>query len=395
MEKKIKTSNDNRIDYGVILPVFLLCLIGILSLYVALTHDPNGPSVTRGVGMQIIWYLVGAVAIAIVMRINSKWIWKLTPYLYGLGLLVMGLLLRFYDQNLAASTGSKNWFRFGSVTFQPAELMKIAYILMLALIVTKHNTQVKVRTIKSDFWLIAKMLIISIPVIALVMAQKDFGTMLVFLAIFGGVFLMSGISWKIIGPIFASAFIVGAGTIFLVTTESGREFLYTVGFKSYQFARIDSWLDPFHDTSGFSFQPAQGILAIGTGGMFGKGFNVSNIYVPVRESDMIFTVIGENFGFIGGAFVIFLYFVLIYRMIRVCFDTNNEFYAYIASGLIMMLLFHVFENIGANIGLLPLTGIPLPFISQGGSSILGNMIGIGLILSMRYQNEAPVKNSRR
>ena len=395
MEKKIKTSNDNRIDYGVILPVFLLCLIGILSLYVALTHDPNGPSVTRGVGMQIIWYLVGAVAIAIVMRINSKWIWKLTPYLYGLGLLVMGLLLRFYDQNLAASTGSKNWFRFGSVTFQPAELMKIAYILLLALIVTKHNTQVKVRTIKSDFWLIAKMLIISIPVIALVMAQKDFGTMLVFLAIFGGVFLMSGISWKIIGPIFALAFIVGAGTIFLVTTESGREFLYTVGFKSYQFARIDSWLDPFHDTSGFSFQPAQGILAIGTGGMFGKGFNVSNIYVPVRESDMIFTVIGENFGFIGGAFVIFLYFVLIYRMIRVCFDTNNEFYAYIASGLIMMLLFHVFENIGANIGLLPLTGIPLPFISQGGSSILGNMIGIGLILSMRYQNEAPVKNSRR
>lgn len=395
MEKKIKTSNDNRIDYGVILPVFLLCLIGILSLYVALTHDPNGPSVTRGVGMQIIWYLVGAVAIAIVMRINSKWIWKLTPYLYGLGLLVMGLLLRFYDQNLAASTGSKNWFRFGSVTFQPAELMKIAYILMLALIVTKHNTQVKVRTIKSDFWLIAKMLIISIPVIALVMAQKDFGTMLVFLAIFGGVFLMSGISWKIIGPIFALAFIVAAGTIFLVTTESGREFLYTVGFKSYQFARIDSWLDPFHDTSGFSFQPAQGILAIGTGGMFGKGFNVSNIYVPVRESDMIFTVIGENFGFIGGAFVIFLYFVLIYRMIRVCFDTNNEFYAYIASGLIMMLLFHVFENIGANIGLLPLTGIPLPFISQGGSSILGNMIGIGLILSMRYQNEAPVKNSRR
>lgn len=173
--KKIKTSNDNRIDYGVILPVFLLCLIGILSLYVALTHDPNGPSVTRGVGMQIIWYLVGAVAIAIVMRINSKWIWKLTPYLYGLGLLVMGLLLRFYDQNLAASTGSKNWFRFGSVTFQPAELMKIAYILMLALIVTKHNTQVKVRTIKSDFWLIAKMLIISIPVIALVMAQKTLG----------------------------------------------------------------------------------------------------------------------------------------------------------------------------------------------------------------------------
>ena len=388
MEKKLKASNDNRIDYGVILPVFLLCLIGLLSLYVALSHDPNNPAVLKGVGMQVVWYLVGAAAIVVIMHLNSKWIWKLTPYLYGLGLVVMGLLLEFYDKNLADSTGSKNWFRFGAFTFQPAELMKIAYILMMALIVTKHNTQVKERTMKSDFWLIGKLLIVTIPVLA-------FGTMLVFLAIFGGIFLMSGISWRIIAPVVILAVVVGAGTIFLVTTEGGRDLLYKVGFKSYQFARIDSWLDPFHDTSGMSYQPAQGLLAIGTGGLFGKGFNVSNIYVPVRESDMIFTVIGENFGFIGGAFVIFLYFILIYRMIRVCFDTNNEFYAYIASGLIMMLLFHVFENIGANIGLLPLTGIPLPFISQGGSSILGNMIGVGLILSMRYQNEAPARSSRR
>ena len=93
-------------------------------------------------------------------------------------------------------------------------------------------------------------------------------------------------------------------------------------------------------------------MAIGSGGMFGKGFNVSDVYVPVRESDMIFSVIGENFGFVGSAFVILLYFILIYRMIRVCFDTNNEFYAYLATGIIMMILFHVFENIGANIGLL-------------------------------------------
>lgn len=386
MKQKIRTSKDSRIDYGVILPVFLLCLIGLLSLYVALNHDPKNPSVLNGVGMQVLWYLVGSVAIMVIMHLNSKWIWKLTPYLYGLGLFVMGLLLKFYDRSLAASTGSKNWFSFGLFTFQPAELMKIAYILMMALIFTKHNSQLKCWSMKSDFWLIAKMLFVTIPVLILILAQDDFGTMLVFLAIFGGVFLMSGISWKIIVPFVILAVVVSIGTICLVTTDGGRDLLYKIGFKSYQFARIDSWLHPFYDTSGMSYQPAQGLLAIGTGGLLGKGFNVSNIYVPVRESDMIFTVIGENFGFLGGSFVIFLYFILIYRMIRVCFDTNNEFYTYIASGLIMMLLFHVFENIGANIGLLPLTGIPLPFISQGGSSILGNMIGIGLILSMRYQN---------
>ncbi|MFZ2845065.1 MAG: FtsW/RodA/SpoVE family cell cycle protein, partial [Lactococcus chungangensis] len=132
---------------------------------------------------------------------------------------------------------------------------------------------------------------------------------------------------------------------------------------------------------------AQGLLAIGTGGLFGKGFNVANISVPVRESDMIFTVIGENFGFLGSAFVILLYFILIYRMIRVTIRANNQFYIYVSTGITMMILFHVFENIGANIGVLPLTGIPLPFISQGGSSLIGNLIGIGLVLSMKYNQE--------
>ena len=99
---------------------------------------------------------------------------------------------------------------------------------------------------------------------------------------------------------------------------------------------------------------------------------------------MIFSVIGENFGFIGSIVLIGLYFLLIYKILQVIFDTKNEFYAYVATGVIMMILFHVFENIGMNIGLLPLTGIPLPFVSAGGSALIGNMIGIGLIMSMRY-----------
>lgn len=386
MENKRVRINDNKIDYGVILPVFLLCLIGLASLYVALSHDPVGPSIRRGLMMQGLWYGIGVAAIIVIMHMKSKWIWKLTPYVYAAGLLVMTALLKLYDKQLYNDTGSKNWLRVtGSLTVQPAEFMKIAFILMLAWVVTSHNVKYRNRNLPSDGLLILKMLAVSIPVFVLITLQKDFGTMLVFVAILGGVFLMSGISWRIIIPVVALFVLLGGGMIFLVTTETGRTLLYHLGFKSYQFARIDSWLNPFHDTSGLSYQPAQGLLAIGSGGMLGKGFNVSDVYVPVRESDMIFTVIGENFGFVGGAFVILIYFVLIYRMIRVCFDTNNEFYTYISSGIIMMILFHVFENIGANIGLLPLTGIPLPFISQGGSSILCNMIGIGLILSMRYQ----------
>lgn len=396
MDRLKNNNDDSRIDYGVILPVFILCLIGLLSLYVALTQDPRNPNVFRGLAMQSVWYVVGALAVVIIIHFDAKLLWRLTPFLYVIGLAVMLALLKFYDPTLAASTGSKNWFKFGTLTFQPSELMKIAYILMMALIITKHNVANKVHALKTDAFMIGKMLLVTIPVIGLVLAQKDFGTMLVFLAIFAGMFLMSGISWLILIPALIVAAVLGGTLIFLVTTDTGRELLTHIGFKNYQFARIDSWLEPFHDPQGKSFQLAHALMAIGSGGMLGTGYNVSNVYVPVRESDMIFTVIGENFGFVGGAFVVLLYFILIYRMIRLCFDMNNEFYAYIASGIVMMMLFHVFENIGANIGLLPLTGIPLPFISQGGSSILGNMIGIGLILSMRYQsaNKKPIRRTR-
>ncbi|MFT8399419.1 MAG: FtsW/RodA/SpoVE family cell cycle protein, partial [Schleiferilactobacillus harbinensis] len=190
--------------------------------------------------------------------------------------------------------------------------------------------------------------------------------------------------WKILLRIFAFGVVVGGGSVLLVTQDWGREILLHFGFHQYQFNRIDAWMNPSVDTSSTSYQLWQSMKAIGSGQMFGRGFNNSQVYVPVRESDMIFSVIGENFGFAGSCAVILLYFLLIYQMIQVTFDTKNEFYAYVSTGVIMMIVFHVFENIGMSIGLLPLTGIPLPFISQGGSALLGNMIGIGFIMSMRF-----------
>ena len=174
----------------------------------------------------------------------------------------------------------------------------------------------------------------------------------------------------------------------MVTSSVGRTILEHIGFQAYQFDRVDTWLHPEQDTSNQGYQLWQSIKAVGSGGITGTGFDNSKVYVPVRESDMVFSVIGENFGFIGSALLILLYLLLIYLMIRVTFDTRNEFYAYISTGVIMMILFHVFENIGMNIGLLPLTGIPLPFISAGGSSLIGNLIGIGMVMSMRYHHHS-------
>jgi rod shape determining protein RodA len=271
--------------------------------------------------------------------------------------------------------------------------MKISYILLMARVIVAFQNRLRKRLLKDDVMLILLMILVTIPIMGLLAAQRDFGTALVFMAIFAGLVVVSGISWWLILPVVILVLVVGGGIIYLTTFEAGREFLKNIGVNYYQILRIDAWFTPFANAQGSSYQQVQGLIAIGTGGLFGKGFNVANISVPVRESDMIFTVIGENFGFIGSTFVIFLYFILIYRMIRVTLLANNQFYIYVSTGITMMLLFHVFENIGANIGVLPLTGIPLPFISQGGSSLIGNLIGLGLVLSMKY-NQEPIFPSK-
>ncbi|MFD1548241.1 FtsW/RodA/SpoVE family cell cycle protein [Levilactobacillus fuyuanensis] len=379
-----RTETDSRIDWGIIFCVLMLALIGLASIYVAATHDSSATSITSAVVSQLVWYVIGTVAIIIIMQFDSEQLWKVAPVLYGLGIFLLAAVLIFYSRAYYINTGARSWFAIGSLTFQPSEVMKPAFILMLARVVTEHNNQNPLHTVRTDWVLIGKLILWTLPVAVLLKLQNDFGTMLVFFAIVGGVLLVSGITWKIIAPAFAIVGGVGGTALALVTTDAGRKILEKIGFQAYQFSRVDTWLHPSQDTSNNGYQLWQSMKAIGSGGIFGTGFNVSHVYVPVRESDMIFSVIGENFGFIGGCILIFLYFLLIYQMVRVTFDTKNVFYAYISTGVIMMILFHVFENIGMSIGLLPLTGIPLPFVSQGGSALIGNLIGIGLIMSMRY-----------
>ena len=385
----MKRSLDSRVDYSLILPVFCLLVIGVVSIYIAVSHDyPH--NVWSILGQQLAWIALGIVISFVVMFFNTKFLWQSTPYLYALGLILMVLPLVFYNPNLVAVTGAKNWVSIGGVTlFQPSEFMKISYILMLAYVIvtftTKHKA--KERTIGLDFLLIMWMTLFTIPVLVLLALQSDLGTALVFIAIFAGLVLLSGVSWKIIVPIFVAASSAIAGFLAIFITKDGRAFLHNLGMPTYQINRILAWLNPFDYAQTTTYQQAQGQIAIGSGGLFGQGFNVSNLLIPVRESDMIFTVIAEDFGFIGSVAVVALYLLLIYRMLKITLKSNNQFYTYISTGFIMMLLFHIFENIGAVTGLLPLTGIPLPFISQGGSAIISNLIGVGLLLSMSYQTD--------
>ena len=393
----MKRSLDSRVDYSLILPVFCLLVIGVVAIYIAVSHD-YPQNIWPILGQQLAWIVLGIIISFVVMFFNTKFLWQATPYLYALGLVLMVLPLIFYNPNLVAATGAKNWVSIGGVTlFQPSEFMKISYILILARVIVqftqKHKE--KERTIALDFHLILWLIVFTLPVLVLLALQSDLGTALVFVAIFAGLVLLSGVSWKIIIPIFATVVSGIAGFLAIFITKDGRAFMHQIGMPTYQINRILAWLNPFDYAQTTTYQQAQGQIAIGSGGLFGQGFNVSNLLIPVRESDMIFTVIAEDFGFIGSVLVITLYLLLIYRMLKITLKSNNQFYTYISTGFIMMLLFHIFENIGAVTGLLPLTGIPLPFISQGGSAIISNLIGVGLLLSMSYQTHLAEEKSSK
>ena len=396
-EAVMKRSFDSRVDYSLILPVFCLLVIGVVAIYIAVSHDyPN--NVWPILGQQLAWIALGIIFSFVVMFFNTKFLWQSTPYLYGFGLALMVLPLVFYNPSLVAATGAKNWVSIGGYTlFQPSEFMKISYILMLAYVIVTFTKKYKdkARTIGLDFLLILWMIVFTIPVLVLLALQSDLGTAMVFVAIFAGLVLLSGVSWKIIIPVFVTVVSAITGFLAIFITKDGRAFMHQLGMPTYQINRILAWLNPFDYAQTTTYQQAQGQIAIGSGGVFGQGFNVSNLLIPVRESDMIFTVIAEDFGFIGSVVVIALYLLLIYRMLKITLKSNNQFYTYISTGFIMMLLFHIFENIGAVTGLLPLTGIPLPFISQGGSAIISNLIGIGLLLSMSYQTHLADEKSGR
>lgn len=378
---------DSRVDYSLILPVFFLVLIGLFSVYTATIHDyPSKIMVVMG--QQLIWLIMGAAISFVVMLFSTEFLWKITPYLYGLGLILMIFPLIFYSPELVASTGAKNWVSIGSVTlFQPSEFMKISYILILARLTVTFKQKYKEKNLQEDGKLLLWFALLTLPIMILLALQKDLGTAMVFMAILAGLVLIAGISWQIILPVVGAVALIVALFMVVFLVPGGKEFLYHhMGVDTYQINRLSAWLNPFDYAGSIAYQQTQGMISIGSGGLFGKGFNIVELPVPVRDSDMIFTVIAENFGFIGGSIVLALYLILIYRMLRVTFASNNLFYTYISTGFIMMILFHIFENIGAAVGILPLTGIPLPFISQGGSSLISNLIGVGLVLSMSYQN---------
>lgn len=386
----MRTRLSNEFNYALFLPIFLFYLISLAVQFLAAELDDVN---VRGVVVkQFIFCLLSLLVMVAVSKLRTASLLKYAPHFYVLSLGVMALLYWFYDPAMYQLTHTKRWLRLGRFSFQPSELMKVSFILLMVRLTLTEEKNSQQRGLKSDLHYIKKILLFSLPTFLLMFMQRDFGTSLVFIAILGALFIISGVHWKILATITGIVTALGGILLVFVFSEWGNRLLYGLHFKTYQLDRVRAWVDPFQYKDSIAYQQVQSLYAISSGGLFGRAAEQPSVYVPVRESDMIFTVIAENFGFIGSTLVIFLYFYLFYQILSSGIKTNNKANLYLAVAFVFSLLFQIFENIGAAIGILPLTGIPLPILSQGGTSLI--VLGLGLGIMLGFKKEYQLKKRR-
>ncbi|PTG90049.1 rod shape-determining protein RodA [Staphylococcus chromogenes] len=376
----------HRLDWKLIILILILCVISVMTIHSAM----GGGQYSMDFGIrQIFYYILGAVLAFLIMIVSPKKIRKYTFAIYFIFIvLLIGLILLPETAITPIINGAKSWYRFGPISIQPSEFMKIVLILAISKVVAQHNRFTFNKSIETDFMLILKIIGVTILPVLLILLQNDLGTTLVIMAIIAGIIIVSGVSWKILTPLFG-AFIFLAASVILSILFKPSLIENLAGIKTYQLGRINSWLDPYTYSSGDGFHLTESMKAIGSGQLIGKGFNQGEVYIPENHTDFIFSVIGEEFGFIGAVVLIVIYLLLLMHLLKRASQTEDLFNKSFIIGYVSLLLFHIVQNIGMTIQLLPITGIPLPFISYGGSSLWSLMAGIGILLSMRYH--APKK----
>lgn len=358
-------------------------IISVVSIYAAGQFGQYGN--TDWI-QQIVFYLLGAVAITVLLYFDLEQLEKLSLYIFIIGILSL-IILKISPESIApVIKGAKSWFRIGRITIQPSEFMKVGLIMMLASVIGKANPK-GVRTLRDDIHLLLKIAGVAVIPVGLILMQ-DAGTAGICMFIVLVMVFMSGINWKLI------AIIAGSGilliSLILLVMINFPDVAKSVGIQDYQIKRVTSWVSASNETqedSNDSWQVDQAIMAIGSGGILGNGISNLKVYVPESTTDFIFSIIGESFGFIGCAIVVIMFFFLIYRLVVLIDKIHpfNRFASFFCVGYTALIVIHTFQNIGMNIGIMPVTGIPLLFVSYGGSSTLSTLIGFGIVYNASVQ----------
>lgn len=348
------------LDIPLLIGLGILCVLGLITLYSA-----NGENINslfeQGTRIGIALVLLMLVA-QIPPLVLARW----TPCVYFVGLLLLGIVLLVGISN----KGAQRWIDLGLFHFQPSEIMKIGVPMMISWILTR--TALPPRAL-----MLALSLLATLVPTALVLVQPDLGTAILLLV--GGILVvfLAGLSWKLIIAVF-------------IMMGAAMPVLWNLLLKEYQQRRIITLLDPWADPLGAGYHTIQSIIAVGSGGVHGKGWLAGTQsqleFIPERNTDFIFAVFAEEFGFLGAVALILLYLFLGFRGLLISFRARASFPRLLGACLSFTFLFHVFVNVGMVIGILPVVGVPLPFISHGGSSMVTLMIGFGMLMGIqRYQ----------
>lgn len=361
----LKKKSYKKFDYILLLTVLLLCIYGLVMIRSATLSKET----LSFVKTQAKATVLGFILILILVLLDYEFLGKLYIPIYILCniLLVAVLIFGIGDEQW----GARSWLKIGPVSFQPAEFVKIGLIISLAKFIDNNKED-----INRPFTLLKILAFAFLPVV-LILLQPDAGTAMVFIFFIAAMLFVAEIKWKYIG------YAIGLGLLSLP--------VLWFNLDEYQKNRIYNFLDPERDLSNSGLQAYQGRIAIGSGKIFGRGLfegvQTQFNYIPEKQTDFIFAVVGEELGLLGGLALILLYFIMLSRFIRIAKKSTDLFGSLMVIGFAAMFLFHIWENIGMTIGLMPITGIPLPFMSYGGTFQLSNLICIGIILSVGIRRE--------
>ncbi len=358
-----------NIEWSIGIIAIILCIIGLVALFSA-TQEAEYDEFNK----QCIWLVVSLIIGIVIMLIDYQSIVKMSPIFYGAFILLLIAVLFTTPVN-----GATSWFDIGFFSFQPGEFAKIFVILFLAYTIARVQERDK-KNINKPIKLLMILAILMLPVL-LIIKQPDFGTAAAFIVALAFMLMTAGIDKR---------YILGIVILIVVCVPLIYNFILPEHAKK----RIDIFLNPESDPRGSGYNIIQSKLAIGAGGLTGMGLLKGNQtqlgFLYPKTTDFIFAVIGEEMGFIIACTIIILYVLLITKCLYVAKTAKDEMGSLIASGITGVFVFHMIENIGMVMGLLPITGVPLPFISYGGSSLITNFICIAIILNISSKRQKTI-----
>lgn len=358
-----------NMEWGILIIALILCIIGLIALFSATQETEHDEFIK-----QLIWIGVSLIAMTAVILIDYELLVKASPIFYGIFMILLIAVLFTKPIN-----GATSWFDIGAFSFQPGEFAKVAVILFLAFTISKIQERYK-EDINKPTRLLIILAVIAVPLL-LIIKEPDYGTAAAYIIATVLMLFTSGIDKKyIISAVIAVAILI--------------PILYNFVLPDHAKKRIDIFLNPESDPRGSGYNIIQSKLAIGAGQLTGMGILKGNQtqlgFLYPKTTDFIYSVIGEEMGFIIAAGIIILYVLLITKSLYIAKTAKDDKGALIASGISGIFLFHMMENIGMVMGLLPITGVPLLFISYGGSSMITSFICIGLLLNISGKRQKTI-----